>query len=130
VALHAPILFSNLYLVDPVIVATFLHRHRVEQDALAPGALARNTVWESRRKAHASFQKNPFFAKWDPRALQAYVDYALVECEAGVKLKTSGYQEAVVFSERRVSMEVWEELPALDPRIGLRWALSDKESTM
>ena len=48
VALHAPILFSNLYLVDPVIVASFLYRHRIEQDPLSPGALARNTLWESR----------------------------------------------------------------------------------
>lgn len=48
VALHAPILFSTLYLVDPVIVATFLHRHQMEQDHLALRSVTRNTWWESR----------------------------------------------------------------------------------
>jgi hypothetical protein len=49
-------------------------------------------ILECREKAHASFRKNPFFAEWDPRVLRAYVDYALVEFEGRVKLKTSGYQ--------------------------------------
>jgi len=42
----------------------------------------------------------------------------------------SGYQEAVVFSERRLPTEVWEELPTLDQRIGLRWVLNGKENTI
>ena len=49
-------------------------------------------ILECREKAHESFQKNPFFAEWDPRVLQAYVEYALVEFEGGVRLKMSGYQ--------------------------------------
>lgn len=48
VALHAPKLFSNLYLVEPVIIATFLYRHWMETDPLASKAIARNTWWESR----------------------------------------------------------------------------------
>lgn len=47
---------------------------------------------ECREKAHESFQKNPFFAEWDPRVLRAYVEYALVGFEGGVRLKMSGYQ--------------------------------------
>jgi len=47
-----------------------------------------------------------------------------------VKLKMSGYQEAVVFSERRDPTEVREELLTLDQRIGLRWALNGKESIL
>lgn len=47
---------------------------------------------ERREKAQVSFQTNHFFAEWDPRVLRAYVDYALVEFEGGVKLKMSGYQ--------------------------------------
>lgn len=49
-------------------------------------------ILECREKARTSFQKNPFFAEWDPRVFQAYIDYALVEFEGGVKLKMSGYQ--------------------------------------
>ena len=49
-------------------------------------------ILECREKAHATFQKNPFFAEWDPRVLQAYVDHGLVEFEGGVRLKMSGYQ--------------------------------------
>jgi hypothetical protein len=47
-----------------------------------------------RKAALESFQKSPFFQKWDPKALEAYVQYGMAEdsITRNVRLKTSGYQ--------------------------------------
>jgi hypothetical protein len=101
-----------------------------------------------RTAALESFLKVPFFAQWDRRVLQAYVDFGMIEDEVngGVRLKISGYQvgheylaiyaislnysckEAAVFAERRVGIEVYELLPQLDDRIELRWIMAGREN--
>lgn len=79
--------------------------------------------------------------------MKSYVDYGVVEDPAskGVRLKMSGYQvweflssdirltvsqEAVVFAEVRLPMEIWELLPQLDEGIELFWILAGKENKM
>jgi hypothetical protein len=47
-----------------------------------------------RKAALESFRKSSFFQKWDPKALEAYVQYGMAEdpTMGKVRLKTSGYQ--------------------------------------
>jgi hypothetical protein len=47
-----------------------------------------------RKVALDSFRKSPFFQTWDPKALEAYVQYGIAEdpTTGKVRLKTSGYQ--------------------------------------
>ena len=96
----------------------------MENADLALGALGRRTTWPSRAAALALFQQSPFFATWDPRVLAAYVECGLYpDAVGGVRLKMSGVQEAVVFSECYMENEVFARLGALDPRIALRWVM-------
>ena len=117
-----PALFSALYLVDPVILQYPSRPPAGTGNAdLALGALGRRTTWPSRAAALELFQKSPFFAIWDPRVLSSYVECGLCPDPAGgVRLKMSGVQEAVVFSECHTENEVFARLGTLDPRIPLR----------
>jgi hypothetical protein len=47
-----------------------------------------------RKAALENFRKSSFFQKWDPKALEAYVQYGMAEdpTTGKVRLKTSGYQ--------------------------------------
>lgn len=66
----------------------------------------------------------PFFAAWHPSVLQCYVDYALVDnSEGGVRLKMSGLQEGLAFTNRALPWETWVLLDKLDERIELRWII-------
>ncbi len=116
--------------MDPVIV-----QYPVRFEAgmantdLALGALGWRTSWPSRAAALALFQQSPFFAAWDPRVLAAYVECGLYsDALGGVRLKMSGVQEAVVFSECYVENDVFARLGALDPRIALRWVMPRRPS--
>ncbi|KAF8755278.1 Alpha/beta hydrolase family [Rhizoctonia solani] len=122
-ALDGPSLFSSIIFVDPVIYP--LCAAGGSKIRLAPiGALIRREQWQDRESARTGLLKSPFFQAWHPDALEDYVQYGTVEDEHGVKLKCSGYQEAVTFNEiGRLPCEVWEMLPMLDQRIPLKWIM-------
>jgi len=66
----------------------------------------------------------PFFATWDPEVLKIYVDHGLApDPKGGFRLKMSGVQEAMVFSDGHVPYEVWESIDRLDEKIELRWIM-------
>ena len=82
-----------------------------------------------REEAHRLFSQSPFFAAWDPEVLDIYVECGLytpsnAQGQNEARLKMPGYQEAVVFGERRVGQEVFEMLPGLDERIPIRWIVA------
>ncbi|KAF7978749.1 hypothetical protein HWV62_44766 [Athelia sp. TMB] len=133
VAAHCPALFSSLVLVDPVI-GQYVKRTG-KNEALynfVRGALGRREYWASKEEAQRLLQANPFFASWDPAVLRVYVEHGLVADNAGgVKLKTPGAQEALVFaSETRFSNETWELLEGIDERIALRWVMAGDMNAM
>ena len=73
------------------------------------------------------FSSTPFFAAWDPAALENYVECALYDAPDGtVKLKMPGIQEAVCFTETFAPSETFELLPKLDPRTETRWIVAGK----
>ncbi|KZP03357.1 hypothetical protein FIBSPDRAFT_923550 [Athelia psychrophila] len=127
VAAHCPALFSSLVLVDPVIIQ---HVERVGEDKTlyryVQGALGRPDGWSSKEEALRVFKANPFFTAWDPAVLRAYIEHGTTADSAlgGVKLKTPGVQEAIVFaSQTRFANEMWELLERIDERVALRWVM-------
>jgi hypothetical protein len=73
------------------------------------------------------FAASPFFSAWDPDVLDIYVSCGFTpSAPAGVRLKTPGIQEALVFAHGRTTFEVWEALEDLDKRIELRWIVPGK----
>ncbi|TFY83002.1 hypothetical protein EWM64_g1010, partial [Hericium alpestre] len=127
VAYTVPALFSALVLLDPVIAPP---GEPVVDDkgSFAYGALSRREAWPSREEALRLLGGSPFFGAWDPEVLKLYVDYGLVEdAKGGVRLKTSGVQEAATFSDTWLRYEMWGAMPKIEERIALRW-LSPKDA--
>ena len=120
VALLHPRLFSTLVLLDPVM------QYRgggptVGRDPLSLSAVRRD-LWPSAAAAAASFRRSPFYAKWDPRVLDAWLAHGVRPtptllypdpADAGkVTLTSTKHQE--VFTYLRPTLQ------ALDPRSGRR----------
>ncbi|KAG0707532.1 hypothetical protein DFH29DRAFT_979840 [Suillus ampliporus] len=125
-AVNFPALFSSMVLVDPAVVQNGTFPSNSVPDRL-PGALSRRERWSSREEALSSFKASPFFKSWHPDTLRLYVTYGLCEdSRGGVKLKTSGLHEALVFAGRVESFEAWELLERIDERIELRWVVPGK----
>ncbi|KIP03855.1 hypothetical protein PHLGIDRAFT_25908 [Phlebiopsis gigantea 11061_1 CR5-6] len=123
-ALECPQLFSSMVLVDPIISpwrkGTELLPERPVR--MARGAIKRRSHWASKEEALRLLQQSPFFGVWDPAALKSYVDHGMCEDpQGGVRLKTSGTLEGIVFSEALASCEAWHLAEDLDPSIELRW---------
>ncbi|ETW77306.1 hypothetical protein HETIRDRAFT_436230 [Heterobasidion irregulare TC 32-1] len=119
----SPALFSSLILVDPVLIP-----EGYDRSAVLPGmvlaAVARRDIWSSREEAHKLLSASPFFGRWDPEVLKAYVEHAITSDGTGnVTLKTSGIQEAVVFLESLVCSEAFALMPKIDERISLKWIM-------
>ena len=82
-----------------------------------------------REEALQLFRQSPFFAAWDPEALNVYVECATYPTQdpsskgAVVALKMPGIQEAVVFADGHTRCEVYHRLPELNERIELRWIM-------
>ncbi|KAJ1301022.1 hypothetical protein OPQ81_003445 [Rhizoctonia solani] len=122
-AIDSPKLFSSIILLDPVIYPSYAMRGPGIH-ALTKGALIRREHWPDRESAKSGFLKSPFFQTWHPDVLADYIKYGTIEDEEGVRLKCSGYQEAVTFGENaRLPCEVWELLPTLDERIPIKWIM-------
>ena len=141
-AIHKPNLFSSLILIDPVIT-----KPRWPDDPPPPrsytgqlslSALSRRDGWSSRylsayslstfltsrrSEALALFQRNPFFASWDPSVLRVYVECGLYRSlsQPAIRLKMPPIYESVIFDSERTSAEVFAHMSRLDRRIKLRW---------
>ncbi|CAE6478454.1 hypothetical protein ACGC1H_006298 [Rhizoctonia solani] len=128
--IESPKLFSSIMLVDPVIYPSYAIR-APGINSLTMGALARRDHWPDRESAQAGFLSSPFFRAWHPDVLADYINHGIVQDDQGVRLKCSGYQEAVTFGENsRLPCEVWELLPTLDERIPIKWIMDSDKATV
>ncbi|KAJ7775117.1 Alpha/beta hydrolase family-domain-containing protein [Mycena metata] len=126
-ALTHPRLFASLTLVDPVIIRFGAPTAPRNAPSLMHGAVARRDSWPSREAAHTALASNPFFASWDPRVLDAYVNSGLVDVPGGgVRLAMPPLQEGLAFQGTASGAPVWDMLPTLEERIPLRWVLPGK----
>ncbi|KZP18883.1 hypothetical protein FIBSPDRAFT_791261 [Athelia psychrophila] len=127
-AAHCPAIFSSLVLVDPTIRQYVPGVGKTQRGYdMVRGALSRRDGWASKAEALRLFQASPFLAAWDPAVLSSYAEHGLIPDPAsphdGVKLKTPGAQEAMIFSAMRSSGEAWELLERIDERVALRWMM-------
>lgn len=122
-AITCPALFDSLVLIDPVIIRPgSFHPFK-----MIMSALTRRESWTSREEAHRLLKQSPFFATWDSDVLKLYVEHGLYpDPDGGVRLKTSGVQEAICFAQSPTSYEVWAMMDKLDERIELKWIVPGK----
>ncbi len=113
-----PRLFSALVLMDPVIFPRrilwpmqVLRILRLQSRfPLVQAARRRRRVFSSREAMLAHYQRRSFFARWDVRALEAYVRYGTREREDGrVELAYPPEWEAAIFAS--VPTDVWRWIP-------------------
>ncbi|KAF8606381.1 hypothetical protein BDV93DRAFT_553554 [Ceratobasidium sp. AG-I] len=120
-------LMSSLILVDPIVFPSYTpigkHIH-----AQILGAAARRTHWPNREVARADLLKSPFVQPWDSRVLEDFLQYGLYEVDNGVRLKCSGFQQAVTITEKaNLPCEIWELLPYFDKAVPIRWIMDGQE---
>ncbi|OZJ06662.1 hypothetical protein BZG36_00447 [Bifiguratus adelaidae] len=82
--------FTALIAIDPVLA-----KETVKQDPpIAALALKRRDRWPSRVEAKESFLKRPYYQRWDPRQVDIYAEFGLLESPNGsVMLKCPKDQE-------------------------------------
>lgn len=106
-AADAPDLFERLVLVDPVVASPSFFAARSTQLSednrdLASAARRRRQGFESRAEARDGWASRKAFAAWQPRALDLYAEFGLLERAAGgVELACPGEIEAVIFEQAR-----------------------------
>lgn len=79
-AAAAPERFAALLLVDPVILPPELYGARMPG---VHGAARRRSQWESPEALHGRLGGRPPFSSWEPAALRAYCDHALLPAPDG-----------------------------------------------
>lgn len=131
-----PHLVDSLVLVDPVIPKPYVSEEifqmaEAKTDGLLMGSLTRRDTWKTRDEVATSYLKNPFFQAWHPDVLKVYIEAGIYDTtdEQGnpvVKLKMPGIYESIVFSERTVGHETWQNLPNIPERITMRWIVPDR----
>ncbi|KAA1472838.1 alpha/beta-hydrolase, partial [Dentipellis sp. KUC8613] len=123
-AYYYPALFAGLVLVDPVI-APVGHETHALKIGYASGALSRRETWPSREEAHKLLRASPFFGAWEPEVLKLYVEHGLTPDGSGVRLKTTGFQEAATFADTLTRQEAWTAVGQIDERIPLKWLCAE-----
>lgn len=107
-AADAPALFGRLVLVDPVLPSPEFFRTQVppvelqRNRDLASSARKRRTHFASRAEARDTWAGRSVFKDWDPRGLDLYAEFGLVDgSEGGVELACPGPIEAAIFDQAR-----------------------------
>ncbi|KAH7312379.1 Alpha/beta hydrolase family-domain-containing protein [Stachybotrys elegans] len=132
VALMHPRLFLCQIQLDPTISSFAATPGALEQSPAAKSANRRD-AWPSREAAAQAFKSRSFYKRWDPRALEAWIQYGLRpvgdDVNGPVTLTTSRDQE--VFTYLRPSWEAYDEegqtlinpekAPDLDPSLNDRY---------
>ncbi|MGZ8786471.1 MAG: alpha/beta fold hydrolase [Acidimicrobiia bacterium] len=90
--LLAPGTMRGLILIEPITFPPPFQR--VEENPLAVGATRRRASFASRKDALDNFAAKAAFARWDKRALQAYVDGGLVKRDGRFWLACDPHVEA------------------------------------
>lgn len=101
ISLMHPRLFSGHVLLDPVIQGPPSNPGEGPPKA----STFRRDLWPSREEAVAGFVKSPFYQSWDPRCLEAWNKYGIIETptsiypdeKGSVTLTTTKHQEVFTF---------------------------------
>ncbi|KAI5464623.1 Alpha/beta hydrolase family-domain-containing protein [Mariannaea sp. PMI_226] len=95
--LHSRLL-TSLILLDPVI-SRYASSPEVRFAGAPASSISRRDVWPSRKDAEAAFRRNRFYQSWDPRVLDRWVSYGIVDVpgQEAVTLSTTKHQELFNF---------------------------------
>ncbi len=108
--------FSKAVLIDPIIGPAEMFNR---DNPLAELARKRRNIFESRAFARERWGARPPLGLWDPRALDAYVNFGLRDRDDGqVELKCPGHIEAEIYAHSG-STDLFEHLGELDVDITL-----------
>lgn len=122
--LASPGAFEALLLIEPVLLPP--PHIRIEDHPLISMALRRRYAFPDREAALANFSGKGPFARWDPRALDAYVDGALRRERGRLVLKCDPVIEAEFYRTGN-SHDTWDHLGSIDVPVTLM-AGSDSDS--
>ncbi|SNY51184.1 Pimeloyl-ACP methyl ester carboxylesterase [Arsukibacterium tuosuense] len=108
--------FQQTILLDPVLftpsmLALMRSLNGVglyRKNPMAKAALRRRQHWPDKDTAHNYLNNRGMFKNWQPEALAAYIDHALVTTEQGIKLKCKPEREAEIFSS--YPDKLWRQL--------------------
>lgn len=109
VALMHPRLFSGLVMIDPVMSARIRYGPLYGFGTMRASS-SRRDLWPSRTEAERGVRKNRFYATWDPRAVDAMVQYGFRDCPTAihpdkrngeVTLTTTRHQEVLTYYRPR-----------------------------
>lgn len=97
---HArPGTFAAIAVYEPIVFPGDPPHHPDHGSALAVGARKRRGVFDSRDSAYENFAAKPPLSALDPAALQAYVDFGLIDQSDGtVRLACRPEDEAVLYT--------------------------------
>ncbi|KAJ7200976.1 Alpha/beta hydrolase fold-1 [Mycena rebaudengoi] len=100
--------FVSLILVEPLLSPAGPHHLKRLRELLVKGAYERRDVWPDRQHAMAALKRRERTKKWDPRILDIFVEYGIIEhpgaryehgAYPGVTLACSRDQEAAMYRD-------------------------------
>ncbi|KAJ7775678.1 Alpha/Beta hydrolase protein [Mycena maculata] len=100
--------FSSLILIEPLLSPAGSHHLRRLREVLVKGAYERRDVWTDRQQAMAALKRRDRTKKWDPRILNIFVEYGVLEhpgarypegAYPGVTLACTRDQEAAMYRD-------------------------------
>ncbi|KAJ7165670.1 Alpha/beta hydrolase fold-1 [Mycena crocata] len=100
--------FSSLVLIEPLLSPAGSHHLSKLRQILVKGAYERRDVWPDRQQAMAALKRRERTKKWDPRILQIFVEYGILEhpgarypegAYPGVTLACTRDQEAAMYRD-------------------------------
>lgn len=105
-SIRRPDLFKRVVMIDPVILpkswvlSSMLMPYSlmVKVHPLVKIASRRRDTWSSRPEMKEYFLKKKIFQRWDPAALDDFVNHGTRDCDAGVRLAYSPAWESRVYS--------------------------------
>ncbi|WP_019676568.1 alpha/beta fold hydrolase [Arsukibacterium perlucidum] len=115
--------FQQTVLLDPVLftpsmLALMRSLNGVglyRRNPMAKAALRRRQHWPDKSAAHNYLNNRGMFKNWQPEALAAYIEHALVSSEHGISLKCKPEREAEIFSS--YPDKLWQQLSQACPPI-------------
>lgn len=119
VAIKRPDLFSQLILIDPVILPTKFVRYnkyipywlKKRVVPIVKIASNRREQWASREEVDKHLGSKKIFQRWDNTAWQEFLKYGVVDNDQGVTLSFPRAWEAKVYG---TAPDVWSQLPKVN----------------
>ncbi|CAK5264130.1 unnamed protein product [Mycena citricolor] len=91
--------FSSIILIEPLISPHGSHHLRKLREILVKGAYERRDVWPDRQQAMAALKRRDRTKKWDPRILENFVQYGILE-HPGAKYAEGRYPGVTLACQR------------------------------